>query len=95
VEAVPVALDFAYADKFAVAHRPGYETLLYDMMMGDQTLFQHADQIEAGWAVVQPLLDAWAGGEGILEDYAPGTSGPAAAEALIGRDGRQWHELGR
>ncbi|MAW98972.1 MAG: glucose-6-phosphate dehydrogenase [Sphingomonas sp.] len=95
VEAVPVALDFAYAEKFTVAHRTGYETLLYDMMMGDQTLFQRADQIEAGWAVVQPLLDAWATGDGILEEYAPGTAGPTAAEALIARDGRQWHKLGR
>ncbi|WP_337137896.1 glucose-6-phosphate dehydrogenase [Sphingomonas aquatica] len=95
VEAVPVALDFAYAEKFAVAHRTGYETLLYDMMMGDQTLFQRADQIEAGWAVVQPILDAWARGEGVLEEYTPGTSGPRAADALIARDGRQWHALGR
>ena len=95
VEAVPVALDFAYAEKFSIAHRTGYETLLYDMMMGDQTLFQRADQIEAGWAVVQPILDAWARGEGVLEEYMPGTSGPRAADALIARDGRQWHALGR
>lgn len=94
VEAVPVALDFAYADKFAVAHRTGYETLLYDMMLGDQTLFQRADQIEAGWEVVQPLLDAWADGGGVPEEYSPGTSGPRAADALIARDGRRWHELG-
>lgn len=71
------------------------KTLLYDMMMGDQTLFQRADQIEAGWAVVQPILDAWARGEGVLEEYTPGTSGPRAADALIARDGRQWHALGR
>jgi glucose-6-phosphate 1-dehydrogenase len=80
VEAVSVALDFAYAEKFAVAHRTGYETLLYDMMMGDQTLFQRADQIEAGWALCSrswtPGLVArgcWRNIRQALPDLAPPT----------------------
>jgi glucose-6-phosphate 1-dehydrogenase len=57
-------------------------------------LFQRADGIEAGWAAVQPFLDAWAqSGEG-PDPYPPGSMGPACADDLIGRDGRQWHELG-
>ncbi|UAK23510.1 glucose-6-phosphate dehydrogenase [Sphingomonas nostoxanthinifaciens] len=94
IDTASVSMDFAYADCFKIGGRTGYETLLYDMFMGDQTLFQRADQIEAGWAAVQPFLDAWAKGEGVMEDYAPGSAGPAAADALIARDGIQWHALG-
>ena len=94
IETTSVALDFAYASRFKLAGRTGYETLLYDMFMGDPTLFQRADQIEAGWAAVQPFLDAWAEDGGPPEDYAPGAAGPAAADALIARDGRQWRPLG-
>ncbi len=94
IETARVSLDFAYKDRFKIGGRTGYETLLYDMFMGDQTLFQRADQIEAGWAAVQPFLDAWSRGEGSLEEYAPGSAGPAAADALIARDGRAWHTLG-
>jgi glucose-6-phosphate 1-dehydrogenase len=94
VQAVPVALDFHYADRFKIGGRTGYETLLYDMMMGDQTLFQRADQIEAGWSAVQPFLDAWAKGKGKVERYKRGSDGPAGAAELLERDGRQWHEIG-
>ena len=62
VSAVPVSLDFQYADRFDIAELVGYESLLYDLFIGDQTLFQRADAIEAGWAAVQPFLDlmgAW------------------------------------
>ena len=93
IEATPVSLDFAYADRFKICGRTGYETLLYDMLMGDQTLFQRADQIEAGWAAVQPFLDAWANG-GEPEAYAPGSAGPEGADALLARDGRAWHRIG-
>ncbi len=89
----PVSMDFRYADRFEVGHQTGYETLLYDVLTGDQTLFQRADQIEGGWRAVQPLLDAWAKGDP-PDDYAAGTSGPAAADALIARDGRKWHDIG-
>ncbi|HWI85316.1 MAG TPA: glucose-6-phosphate dehydrogenase [Sphingomonas sp.] len=94
VQAVPVALDFAYADRFRIGGRTGYETLLYDMMMGDQTLFQRADQIEAGWSAVQPFLDAWAKGKGKVERYKSGSDGPQCAVDLIERDGHAWHEIG-
>ncbi|ANK84860.1 MULTISPECIES: glucose-6-phosphate dehydrogenase [Rhizobium] len=94
VDTTPVSLDFRYADKFDIGKTTGYESLLYDLFIGDQTLFQRADGIEAGWAAVQPFLDIWAGDTSTPEPYAPGSMGPACADALIERDGRKWHELG-
>src|SRR5437764_2155024 len=73
----------------------GYETLIYDCMIGDNILFQRADSVEAGWQAVQPFLDAWkkAGAKG-LETYPAGTEGPARADELLTRDGRSWRKLG-
>ena len=94
IETTCVDLHFAYKDRFQLAGRTGYETLLYDMFMGDPTLFQRADQIEAGWAAIQPFLDAWGKSGDAPEEYEPGGTGPASANALIARDGRAWHSLG-
>jgi glucose-6-phosphate 1-dehydrogenase len=94
VDTVPVSLDFRYADKFDIGKMTGYESLLYDLFIGDQTLFQRADGIEAGWAAVQPFLDMWAKSAEQPEPYQPGSMGPACADELIRKDGRQWHELG-
>ncbi|MEZ2132538.1 MULTISPECIES: glucose-6-phosphate dehydrogenase [unclassified Sinorhizobium] len=93
VDTVPVSLDFRYGDRFDISKMTGYESLLYDLFIGDQTLFQRADGIEAGWAAVQPFLDLWSKG-GQPDPYAPGSAGPASADKLIERDGRCWHELG-
>ena len=93
LEAAPVSMEFKYADRFNIGHRTGYETLLYDVLMGDQTLFQRADQIEAGWRAVQPLLEAWAR-SGAPEGYPAGSAGPGSGDALLIRDGRRWHKLG-
>ncbi|OCJ18015.1 glucose-6-phosphate dehydrogenase [Rhizobium sp. AC44/96] len=94
VDTVPVSLDFRYADKFDIGKMTGYESLLYDLFIGDQTLFQRADGIEAGWEAVQPFLDVWAKSDQAPEPYAPGTMGPSCADDLITQDGRQWHALG-
>ncbi|WP_160005299.1 glucose-6-phosphate dehydrogenase [Rhizobium sp. 18055] len=94
VDTVPVSLDFRYADKFDIGKMTGYESLLYDLFIGDQTLFQRADGIEAGWAAVQPFLDMWAKSGDQPEPYMPGSMGPTCADDLIRKDGRQWHELG-
>ncbi|MBB4152053.1 glucose-6-phosphate 1-dehydrogenase, partial [Sphingobium scionense] len=95
IKTAGTTLDFTYADHFKLSGRTGYETLLYDMMTGDQTLFQRAEQIEAGWAAVQPILDDWVKDKGRLESYAPGSAGPAGADALLERDGRFWHRIGQ
>jgi glucose-6-phosphate 1-dehydrogenase len=88
-----VRMDFSYADYFGLKPNTGYETLLYDVMTGDSTLFHRADIVETGWAIVEPLLEAWAAGEG-LTFYPAGSWGPGEADALIGRDGRKWRVPG-
>jgi len=89
-----VAMRFDYRDYFNAAPNTGYETLIYDAMIGDATLFKRADDIEAGWRIVQPALDAWAADRAAAPAvYAAGSSGPRAADALIERDGRHWRAL--
>ncbi|QND55063.1 glucose-6-phosphate dehydrogenase (plasmid) [Phyllobacterium sp. 628] len=92
VDTVPISLDFNYADLFDIGKLTGYESLLYDLFIGDQTLFQRADSIEAGWAAVQPFLDLWAGSPAKPDTYLPGSMGPQASDELIERDGRKWHQ---
>jgi glucose-6-phosphate 1-dehydrogenase len=89
-----VRMDFAYKTFFKMAPNTGYETLIYDCMIGDATLFQRADNIEAGWRAVQPLLDLWASSAPKdFPNYAAGSDGPAAADELLARDGRAWRPL--
>lgn len=88
-----IELGFAYKDFFEMQPSTGYETLIYDCLTGDQTLFQRADNIENGWRAVQPFIDAWAK-EPQVETYQAGEDGPAAADELLGRDGRSWQRLG-
>jgi glucose-6-phosphate 1-dehydrogenase len=62
--------------------------------VGDATLFQRADMVEAGWAMVQPILDVWAAEPPTdFPNYAAGSWGPAAADELLTRDGRRWREI--
>jgi len=89
-----VDLKFNYADAFKVAPSTGYETLIYDCMVGDATLFQRADNIEAGWRIVQPILDVWAADKtSVIPGYQAGSSGPEEADNLLSRDGRSWRRL--
>jgi glucose-6-phosphate 1-dehydrogenase len=90
-----VEMKFRYKDYFKAEPSTGYETLIYDCMIGDNILFQRADSVEAGWQAVQPFLDAWkkAGARG-LEFYKAGSEGPPGAEELLRRDGRSWRKLG-
>ena len=89
-----VSMDFAYKSYFKMVPNTGYETLIYDCMIGDATLFQRADNIEAGWHAVQPILDAWANNPPQnFPNYAAGSNGPAAVDELLARDGRAWRPL--
>ncbi len=88
-----VRMDFRYEDFFELKPSTGYETLIYDVLIGDPTLFNRADNIEAGWKGVQPILDAVAKGGDKVHSYAAGTAGPAAADALLSLDGRRWKQL--
>jgi glucose-6-phosphate 1-dehydrogenase len=89
-----VEMTFKYADYFQAEPSNGYETLLYDCMIGDASLFQRADNIEAGWSIVQPILDAWAADRiNQIPIYPAGSEGPVEASALIERDGRHWRPI--
>jgi glucose-6-phosphate 1-dehydrogenase len=89
-----VNMDFAYADYFGLTPSTGYERLLHDCMTGDATLFQRADMVEAGWAIVNPVLDVWkALPPRDFPNYASGTWGPKEADELMERDGRRWRNF--
>ena len=89
-----VAMSFWYKDYFKQAPAVGYETLIYDCLVGDATLFQRADQVEAAWALVQPVLEGWANTTPRhFPNYAAGSEGPSAANDLLARDGRSWRRI--
>jgi glucose-6-phosphate 1-dehydrogenase len=87
----PVEMRFCYRDAFRTTPPEAYETLLLDVMLKDATLFMRADQVEAAWSVITPILVAWdAVNPTDFPNYQAGTWGPEAAEALIAQDGRSW-----
>ncbi len=89
-----VDMNFEYADYFGTQPSTGYERLLHDCMIGDQTLFQRADMVEAGWCVVSSVLDVWkALPPRNFPNYPAGTWGPKEAEELLERDGRHWRNF--
>ncbi len=88
-----VDMDFCYNDLFGPAPTTGYETLLYDAIKGDATLFQRSDSIEIGWDIVQPILDVWqALPPRDFANYSAGSWGPKKAEKLLAQDGRHWQD---
>jgi glucose-6-phosphate 1-dehydrogenase len=89
-----VAMDFRYKDYFGANPTTGYETLLYDCMEGDPTLFQRGDMAEIGWAIVEPVLEVWkALPPRTFPNYAAGSWGPKEADELLERDGRRWRRI--
>jgi len=94
VDLAAVKMDFRYDDWFPKEPNVGYETLIHDVMVGEQTLFMRADMVEETWRIVQPVLDAWENdGAAELPIYPAGSSGPKEADALLARDGRQWRPI--
>jgi glucose-6-phosphate 1-dehydrogenase len=89
-----VDMSFDYAEYFGSDAHTGYEVLLYDCMIGDATLFQRADMVEAGWSVVDPILDVWTAlPPRKFPNYAAGKWGPKDATELLERDERQWRTI--
>jgi len=89
-----VDMNFEYQEYFGKQPSTGYERLLHDCMIGDQTLFQRADMVEAGWSVVNPILNLWkALPPRNFPNYASGTWGPKEADELLERDGRRWRNF--
>jgi glucose-6-phosphate 1-dehydrogenase len=94
IEIDGVAMDFSYREYFGPLAAVGYETLIYDCLIGDAILFQRADTVEAAWCAVQRVIDYWAR-EPAKEfpNYAAGSAGPDAAAQLLARDGRAWSPI--
>jgi glucose-6-phosphate 1-dehydrogenase len=87
----PVEMDFDYAGVFGQSSANGYERLLLDAMLGDQTLFAHRDGVEVTWALYTPILEAWAAKEPeVFPNYFAGTWGPDCADRLLEKDGKKW-----
>ena len=87
----PVAMRFSYNDAFHTEVPAAYETLLWDVMAGDPTLFMRADQVEAAWKLVEPVLNAWLHNPAPdFPNYTAGSWGPESAEALVARNGHSW-----
>jgi glucose-6-phosphate 1-dehydrogenase len=94
VDLAAVKMEFQYNDWFPKEPNVGYETLIYDVMIGDPTLFMRADMVEHGWRIVQPVLDAWAAEKAAFPNYSSGGDGPKAADELLKRDGgRAWRPI--
>src|SRR6201987_5484347 len=89
-----VEMSFEYSKYFGADAYTGYEVLLYDCMIGDPTLFQRADMVEAGWTVIDPVLDVWrALPPRKFPNYAAGSWGPAESDHLLEADNRQWRRI--
>lgn len=87
----PANMQFNYSDSYASGMPEAYETLLLDIMQGDSTLFMRADQVEAAWKTVMPIIHKWETNPSVnFPNYAAGTHGPEDAEALIAKDGHTW-----
>jgi glucose-6-phosphate 1-dehydrogenase len=89
-----VKMNFQYADAFGVEEPPrAYAWLLLDVMQGDQTLFARADWIDKAWQIIDPIVERWASLRREIPIYPAGSAGPAAADEMMHRDGRQWRAL--
>jgi glucose-6-phosphate 1-dehydrogenase len=89
-----VNMDFTYGSAFSEDAPEAYETLILDAMLGDASLFTRADEVEAAWAAVDPIAEAWLGEAAPdFPNYDAGTWGPPAADRLMERDGRRWRRI--
>jgi glucose-6-phosphate 1-dehydrogenase len=87
----PVKMDFLYGTSFGQSPPEAYERLLLDCLLGDQTLFARADEVEAAWGLIDPILRAWAESPPTdFPSYEAGTWGPGSADRLLGHEGRAW-----
>ncbi|MBK8305295.1 MAG: glucose-6-phosphate dehydrogenase [Chloracidobacterium sp.] len=90
----PVDMDFNYVEHFGEQVSTGYERLLFDCMIGDATLFQRADMVEASWRIVDPVLDVWSAlPPRSFPNYAAGSWGPKESDDLLEADGRAWKNI--
>ena len=88
-----VNMDFRYGSTFGMHLSSAYERLLLDCMLGDPTLFDRVDSVEAAWTLVQPFLDRWGNGKGTIPSYDAGSWGPVEADQLLDQENRRWRIL--
>jgi glucose-6-phosphate 1-dehydrogenase len=88
MEVRDITMDFQYGEAFTESSPEAYERLVLDVLIGDRTLFPHAEEVEQSWRVVDPLEIAWAGTK--PEPYRAGEWGPRAADEMLAREGRTW-----
>jgi glucose-6-phosphate 1-dehydrogenase len=88
MEVRDITMDFQYGEAFTETSPEAYERLVLDVLIGDSTLFPHADEVEASWRVIDPLEEAWQGTKPFT--YRSGEWGPRAADEMLARDGRTW-----
>jgi glucose-6-phosphate 1-dehydrogenase len=88
MEVRDVAMDFLYGEAFTESSPEAYERLLLDVLLGDATLFPHAEEVEASWRVIDPLEEFWTGTQ--PHSYRSGEWGPKAADDMLAVDGRKW-----
>ena len=87
----PVDMRFNYEESFGCDTPDAYEALLWDLVQGDATLFMRADQVEAAWRLLTPILEVWEDNAAPdFPNYPAGSWGPESAELLVARDGRSW-----
>jgi glucose-6-phosphate 1-dehydrogenase len=87
----PVRMNFNYRETFKIDTPPPYETLLRDVMIGDPSLFMRADQVEASWQLLMPILEVWSENRpASFPNYAAGSTGPESADALTAVNGHSW-----
>jgi glucose-6-phosphate 1-dehydrogenase len=85
-----VTMDFGYGHAFTEASPEAYERLILDVLLGDPPLFPRHEEVELSWRILDPVEKYWASLHGPLEQYPPGSWGPASADDLLARDGRVW-----
>jgi glucose-6-phosphate 1-dehydrogenase len=94
VDVRSVNMDFTYGSAFSVDSPDAYETLILDALLGDAALFTRSDEVEKAWSIVTPIIEGWTEAPApAFPDYDAGTWGPAAAEALLGTEGRRWRRI--
>ena len=85
-----VTMDFGYGHAFTEASPEAYERLILDVLLGDPPLFPRHEEVELSWKILDPILEHWAKQDGSVEQYRPGSWGPASADKMMAADGRAW-----
>ena len=89
----PLPLEVSFTQAFGAEPPEAYERLILDAILGDNTLFAREDTVEQSWAIMTPILEAWAQGASPLVTYPAGSMGPTEAEQLMRCEGDEWHGL--